>query len=86
VLVFALVGAVYFLHGAAFHSLVTDPLDPVITGRYVLGFLPLMGIGIALAVTALSRRLGAGVGAAVLAGGALLQLSALGLVVARFYA
>jgi 4-amino-4-deoxy-L-arabinose transferase-like glycosyltransferase len=74
------------LHTAAFRSLLINPADPVFTGRYLLPLVPLLGLGVAAALTALPGRVRAGATGVVLAGGALLQLSALGVVVARFYA
>ncbi len=85
VLVVAAVLGVLALHAAAFRALLLNPADPVITGRYLLVFVPLYGIAVAGALTALPGRVRAGVTGAVLAGAVLLQLSAFGLVVARFY-
>jgi hypothetical protein len=86
VLVVTLVLAILSLHAAAFRSLLVNPADPVITGRYLLMLVPLFGIGVAAAMSALPRRVRGAVTGAVLAGAVLLQLSAFGLVVARFYA
>jgi hypothetical protein len=86
VLVVTLVLAILSLHAAAFRSLLVNPADPVITGRYLLMLVPLFGIGVAAAMTALPGRVRGAVTGAVLAGAVLLQLSAFGLVVARFYA
>lgn len=86
VLTTAIAGTLLFLHAGAYRSLLVNPADPVITGRYLLAVIPLYGIGVAGALTVLPRRLeGAGAGA-VLAGVAILQVSALGHVVERFYA
>jgi 4-amino-4-deoxy-L-arabinose transferase-like glycosyltransferase len=86
VLLLTLVLSVLALHAAAFRSLLVNPKDPIFTGRYLLMLIPLFGIGVAAAMTALPGRLRAGATGVVLAAGALLQLSALGEVVARFYA
>ncbi|HEX6026019.1 MAG TPA: hypothetical protein VFZ00_28770, partial [Solirubrobacter sp.] len=81
----AVVGYMILLHAAAFRSLLRVP-DPVITGRYLLGLMPLYGVAIAFAVGWLPRRAAVGTGAAVLAGLTVLQIGALALVFARFYA
>lgn len=74
------------LHAAAFRSLIINPADPVITGRYLLVLAPMIGIATAAALTALSSRARSVASAAVVTGAFLLQLSAFGLVVERFYA
>lgn len=74
------------LHAAAFRSLVVNPADPVLTGRYLLVVAPLIGIGAAAALSALSGRARPVAAGVVVAGSFLLALSALGLVVERFYA
>jgi hypothetical protein len=86
VLVATLLLEILSLHAAAFRALLVNPADPVITGRYLVMLIPLFGIGVAGALAALPGRLRAGVSGATLAGLFLLQLSAFGLVVARFYA
>lgn len=86
VLIVAAVLLILSLHAAAFRSLLVNPADPVITGRYLLMLVPLYGLAIAGATTALPGRIRAAAGGAVLAALVLLQLSAFGLVVARFYA
>jgi hypothetical protein len=58
----------------------------VITGRYLLMLIPLYGLGVAGALSALPGRLRGGVTGALLAFGVLLQIGAFGLVVERFYA
>jgi 4-amino-4-deoxy-L-arabinose transferase-like glycosyltransferase len=85
-LLVASVLVVLSLHAASFHALLANPADPVFTGRYLLMLIPLYGIGVAAALTGLPGRLRAGASGAVLAGLFLLQISAFGLVVARFYA
>jgi 4-amino-4-deoxy-L-arabinose transferase-like glycosyltransferase len=74
------------LHAAAFRSLLVNPADPVITGRYLLTLVPLYGVAVAGALLALPRRLRALTTGGVVAALFLLQLSAFGLVVERFYA
>jgi hypothetical protein len=85
VLIVAVVGYLALLHAAAFRSLLRVP-DPVITGRYLLVLMPLYGAGIAFAVGWLPRRLAVGAGVVVLVGLTALQLDALALLFARFYA
>jgi 4-amino-4-deoxy-L-arabinose transferase-like glycosyltransferase len=85
VLIVAVVGYLLALHAAAFRSLLRVP-DPVITGRYLLVLMPLYGAGIAFAVAWLPRRLAVGAGAVALVGLTVLQLDALALLFARFYA
>jgi 4-amino-4-deoxy-L-arabinose transferase-like glycosyltransferase len=85
-LLVALVLEVLSLHMAAFRSLLDNDADPVITGRYLLMLIPLFGVGVAAALSALPGRLRALTTGALLAFGVLLQISAFGLVVERFYA
>ena len=86
VLLVAAVLVILSLHAAAFRSLLVNPADPVITGRYLLMLVPLYGVAIAGAASALPGRIRAAGTGALLAGLVLLQLSAFGIVVARFYA
>ena len=74
------------LHLTAYRSMLSDPNDPVITGRYLLPLLPLLAVGVAYAIHALPRRYAAMVGAGVVAAAAVLQLAGVGLVLERFYA
>ena len=85
VLTVAVVGYLLLLHAAGFRSLLSTT-DPVITGRYLLPLVPLYGVGIALAVSWLPRRLAAGAGVFVLAGLSVMQIASLALVYERFYA
>jgi hypothetical protein len=85
---FVVAGAAYlfFMHLAAFRSLVSGTGDPVLTGRYLLPLMPIYGMAIALAVAWLPRRL-APVAAGVVVGGlSLLSVGALGFALARYYA
>jgi 4-amino-4-deoxy-L-arabinose transferase-like glycosyltransferase len=86
VLVGTLLLEILSLHAAAFHALLENPADPVITGRYLLMLIPLYGIGVATALAILPGRWRASMTGALLGFGVLLQISAFGLVVARFYA
>jgi Predicted membrane protein (DUF2142) len=86
VLVAAAVSAILLLHLQAYHSLLVDPGDPVITGRYLLPLLPVLGIAVAATLQALPRRAFAVAGGGVLAAAVLLQFAALGAMLTRFYA
>jgi hypothetical protein len=81
----ALVGYMAVLHAAAFRSLLKSP-DPVITGRYLLPLLPLYGVMLALAVAWLPRRWRPVVAGTLAGGLVVLQIAALGVLFARFYA
>jgi hypothetical protein len=81
----AAIGYLALLHAAAFRSLLTSP-DPVITGRYLLPLLPLYGVAVALAVAWLPRRWAPVAGGAAVSCVLLLQLAAMGVLFARFYA
>ena len=88
-LVLLIAGAVAYLldaHIAAYRSLASGSSDPVITGRYLLPLISIYGLGTALAVSWLPRRLAGIGGGVVLAGLALLQLASMGILVERFYA
>jgi hypothetical protein len=78
-------GYLALLHAAAFRSLL-DTSDPVITGRYLLPLVALYGVAIALGVSWLPRRWGPVAGGALISGLVILQLSAVGVLFARFYA
>jgi hypothetical protein len=85
---FVVAGAAYllFMHVAAFRSLVTGGGDPVLTGRYLLPFMPVYGMAIALAVGWMPRRVAPVVGGAVVGGLCLLSIGAFGFTLARYYA
>ena len=74
------------LHVAAYRSLAAGTGDPVVTGRYLLPLITIYGLGIALAVSWLPRRVAGVAGGIILGGLALLQLSAMGILLERFYA
>jgi hypothetical protein len=83
------IGAVAYildLHVASYRSLAAGTGDPVMTGRYLLPLITIYGLGIALAVSWLPRRVAGVAGGIVLGGLALLQLSAMGILLERFYA
>jgi 4-amino-4-deoxy-L-arabinose transferase-like glycosyltransferase len=81
----AAIGYVGLLHAVAFRSLLTS-FDPVITGRYLLTLVWIYGLAVALAVAWLPRRLAPVAGGVALSGALLLQLAAIGVLFARFYA
>lgn len=86
VLLVAFVLSVLALHAAAFRALLVNPADPVITGRYLLMLIPLFGLAVAAAIAGLPGRVRAFTAGGLLGAMFLLQLSAFGLVVERFYA
>lgn len=86
VLAVGVVGYLIMLHAVAYSSLLTFSGDPIITGRYLLPLLCLYGVGIALALSWLPRILAALLSGATVAALAVLQLSALAILVERFYA
>jgi hypothetical protein len=81
----AVVGYLAVLHVAAFRSLLGSA-DPVITGRYLLPLLPLYGVMVGLAVAWLPRRWAPVAAGALVGGVVFLQLAAMGVLFARFYA
>jgi 4-amino-4-deoxy-L-arabinose transferase-like glycosyltransferase len=85
VVAIAPVASIVVLHVTAYRTLVYDHSDPVIAGRYLLPFLSLAGVALAVVLRRLPRPAMAA-GAAVAVGTfALLQLVSLGLVFQRFY-
>lgn len=86
VLVAAVLTYLAMLHAVAYSSLLTEPGDPIITGRYLLPLLGLYGVGVALALSWLPRPVSALLSGATVAGLAVLQLGALAIVLERFYA
>jgi hypothetical protein len=85
-LALAALGYLAVLHAVAYSSLLTFSGDPIITGRYLLPLLSLYGIGIALAVSWLPRALSSVLSGLIAAGLVVLQLSALAILLERFYA
>jgi hypothetical protein len=73
------------LHLASYRALLGNPLDPLITGRYLMPLLGAMGVGAAVLVDVLPRRVGAAVAGALLTGLTLLSLSGIALSLARTY-
>lgn len=82
----AVVGYLAVLHAVAFRTLLGGSSDSVITGRYLLPLLPLYGAAIALAVAWLPRRWGPVLAGALVGGVVMLQLGAMAVLFARFYA
>jgi hypothetical protein len=86
VLAAAAASAILLVHLQAYRGLLDDPGDPVITGRYLLPLLPVLGVGVAATLQALPSRAFAMTGGGVVAAAVLLQLAALGAMLTRFYA
>jgi 4-amino-4-deoxy-L-arabinose transferase-like glycosyltransferase len=78
-------GMLALLHIASYRALLDGGTDPLITGRYLVPLLGAFGVGAALVVDALPRRLGAVVAGALLTGLALTSLSGIALTLARTY-
>lgn len=74
------------LHVSSYTTMLINPGDPVLTGRYLLPLLSLLAIAVTIVVAALPRRVGAFAAGAVVATGLVLQLSGLGIALVRFYA
>jgi 4-amino-4-deoxy-L-arabinose transferase-like glycosyltransferase len=74
------------LHFVAYRDMLGQPGDPVLVGRYVLPLISLWALGISTVAATLPRRFGLALATAVLAAGALLQITGLGLTLTRFYA
>jgi hypothetical protein len=85
VLAAALFTTVLGLHLIAYRALLGNPNDPIITGRYLLPFVGLLGVAVALAAYAFPRALRPVYTGLVLAAMAALQLMSLGLLLGRFY-
>jgi hypothetical protein len=73
------------LHVAAFESLLSNPGDPILTGRYLFPLISIWGLAIAAAAAILPRVLRAPGAAAVLGAAAMLDVLAFVLVIERFY-
>jgi hypothetical protein len=77
---------VALLHVSSYTTMLTNPGDPLLTGRYLFPLLSLLAIAVTVVVTALPRRIGGFATGALVATGIVLQLSGLGMAFARFYA
>jgi hypothetical protein len=73
------------LHYAAFESLLTNPGDPILTGRYLFPLISIWGLAIAAAVSVFPRVVRAPGAAAVLGAAAMLDVLAFVIVIERFY-
>jgi hypothetical protein len=73
------------LHLIAYRAMVGNPADPIITGRYLLPFVGLLGVAVASVATVLPRLLRAAYTGLVVAAGVALQVISLGLMLERFY-
>jgi len=73
------------LHLASYRALLGYPLDPLITGRYLMPLLGAIGVAAAVLVDALPRRVGPVLAGALLCGLALMSLSGIALTLARSY-
>lgn len=86
VLVTMCVALLGLLHVTAYHDLLTNPAEPLITGRYLLMLVPVFALAIAFCCYTLPRRIGTALAGALLAIGVILQFSSLALSMTRFYA
>ncbi len=85
VLVLAVVTYILVLHVAAWRGLRYEPDDPVLTGRYLLVFIPLFGCAVAALVSWVPRRAGPAVAGGLLSGALALQLAGLGALIVRMH-
>jgi len=74
------------LHVSSYRDMLVNPADPLFTGRYLFPLLAILAIAVTTLVMALPRRLAPLAAGVVVAGGVVLQLSALGMTLVRFYA
>jgi Predicted membrane protein (DUF2142) len=74
------------LHVVAYLSLLGNPADPIVTGRYLFPLLTVWGTAVAASISLLPRRLAPTMALIVVAGGAGLDLLAFTLALERFYA
>lgn len=74
------------LHVAAYRLLLVDPSDPIVVGRHLLMLIGPLAVALAVAVTALPARAAPVACALVLGALTAMDLAALGLTAARFYA
>jgi hypothetical protein len=74
------------LHLVAYRAMLSNPGDPIITGRYLLPLVGLLGVAVAIVGSVLPRAVRAAYSGLVLAAGMAIQIVSLGLLVERFYA
>ena len=75
-----------FLHLASYRALVNGGSDPLITGRYLLPLIPIVGTGAAAAFAGLPRRLEPVAAGLLLGSMSFLSMAGLALTLERFYA
>jgi 4-amino-4-deoxy-L-arabinose transferase-like glycosyltransferase len=81
-----LLTTVVFMHYVSYVALLGNGRsDPLIVGRYLLPMVALFGLAIAFTASALPRRLGPLLGAAILALGVFVSLGGIGITMSRFY-
>lgn len=74
------------VHVSAWRLLAEGATDPILTGRYFLPFVVLIGLAVAVIASWLPRRLGPPAAALVLSCAFALQLASLGALLVRYYA
>ncbi|HEX4719757.1 MAG TPA: DUF2142 domain-containing protein [Thermoleophilaceae bacterium] len=74
------------LHLVAYRAMLSSPGDPIITGRYLLPLIGLLGLAVAIVGSVLPRMARAAYAGVVLAAGVAIQVVSLGLLLERFYA
>jgi hypothetical protein len=86
VLLSAIFGQIAALHIAAYRDMLSNPVDPIIVGRYLFPLITLFGAAVAIVVSVLPRRIAPYVGVTVVMAGLALELAGLGMTAVRFYA
>lgn len=86
VLATAVVTLLLGLHLVAYRTMLGNPGDPIVTGRYLLPVIGLLGVAVAAVATALPRPARELYSGLATAAGVALQLISLGLLLERFYA
>jgi Predicted membrane protein (DUF2142) len=82
-----LLAELLLLHVASYRQLLlNNGADPLITGRYLIALIALMGLAIAFCIATLPRRWGALAAGVIVAAIVALQIGTLGITIARFYA
>jgi Predicted membrane protein (DUF2142) len=74
------------LHITSYNSMLTNPADPLFTGRYLFPLVSVLAIAVTVVVMALPRGVGAFATGGLVATGIVLQLAGLGMAFVRFYA
>jgi hypothetical protein len=86
VLVTAIWTLILGLHLVAYRAMIGMPGDPIITGRYLMPLVALLGIAVAIVAAVLPALARAAYTGLVLTAGVALQVISLGLLLERFYA